>query len=74
MNFIETRNAAHRPENEMARIDKDDDYEWKFTAAFRRAFRELVADGFDEETAELDAKQQAEKEMAQLERDAIEYA
>lgn len=58
----------------MARIDKDDDYESKFTAVFRRAFRELVADGFDEQTAELDAKQQAEKEMAQLERDAIEYA
>lgn len=58
----------------MARIDKEDDYEQKLTAAFRRVFAELVADGFDEETAELDAKQQAEKEMAQLERDAIEYA
>ncbi len=58
----------------MARIDKEDDYEQKLTAAFRRVFAELVADGFEEDDAERDALDQAEKEMAQLERDAIEYA
>lgn len=53
----------------------DEQYDEAVTAVFRRLFKELIAEGCDEEFAECEAKERAEAEVArQVRNGAEEYA
>ncbi|WUR15677.1 hypothetical protein E7V67_011410 [[Empedobacter] haloabium] len=61
MNSIETRNAAHRPEKQMARHhDDQEQYEAASADAFQLIFDRLVAEGIDADAAAMRADEEAE--------------